>query len=75
MARNYIDEVTGYDFLNDFSGSGSEIYTFGNYLCSSYDWSDEAREELKPKVIPFQKELMKNKWCRYFLSELEIGVS
>ena len=28
IARNKIEEITGYDFLNDYSGSGTEIYTY-----------------------------------------------
>lgn len=27
-SRQLIEELTGYDFLNDFSKSGSEIYTY-----------------------------------------------
>lgn len=37
MARNDIEEITGYDFMNDFAGTGSEVYTAGNYMCSSFD--------------------------------------
>jgi len=75
MARNHIEEVAGYDFLNDFSGSGTEIYTYGNYMCSSYDYSSEAILELKDKIANCLDLLMQNKRCRYVLSELEIGVS
>jgi len=28
MSRNAIEELTGYDFINDFSGIGTEIYTY-----------------------------------------------
>jgi len=72
MARNKIDDVTKYDFINDYSGTG-EIYTYGNYMCSSYDYSDEFREELKEKTKPYMKELREDKWCSYIFSELEIG--
>ena len=37
MARWKIEELTGYDFINDYNGPGSEIYTYGNFMCSSYD--------------------------------------
>ena len=72
MARNKIEEVTGYDFLNDCSGNGTEIYTYWNYMCSSYDYSEEAKQELSEKVNPYYQELIKNKWCEYFFIELEI---
>ena len=49
-ARNVIDEVTGYDFINDFTRNGTEIYAYGNYMCSSIDYSDEAVEELVSKI-------------------------
>ena len=75
MARNHIEEVARYDFMNDFSGSGTEIYTYGNYMCCSYDYSSEAILELKDKIANCLDLLMQNKRCRYVLSELEIGVS
>jgi len=75
MARSHIEKVTGYDVMNDFSGHGTEIYTYGNYLCSSYDYSSEAVSELKEKIADHLDCLMQNKWCRYVLSELEIGVN
>lgn len=73
MARNQIEELTGYDFMNDFSGSWSEIYTYGNFMCSSFDYSEDARAELIVKVKPHLQELLNDKWCRYLFSELGIG--
>ena len=72
MARNHIEEITGYDFINDFSGSGTEIYTHSNFMCSSYDYSSNAIEELKEKTLPFIDELMQDKWCEYLFTELEL---
>jgi len=72
MARNKIEEVTGYDFINDYSGSGTGIYTYWNYMCSSYDYSEEAKSELSEKLSSYLSELMEDKWCQYFLTELEI---
>jgi hypothetical protein len=34
IARNKIEELTGYDFINDFSWSWTEIYTYWNCMCS-----------------------------------------
>ena len=73
MARNHIDDVTGYDFINDFTDGGTEIYTYGNYMCSSYDYSTKAIEELKNVVLPYREQLLENQRCKYFLGELEIS--
>lgn len=72
QARTVISDTVDYDFINDFSGRG-EIYTHWNYLCSSFDYSDDAREELSHKVAPCLNKLLKDKFCGYFLRELEIG--
>ncbi len=49
-SRNLIEEITGYDFINDYSGTGTEISTYWNFMCSSYDYSASAREELISKL-------------------------
>lgn len=49
LARNKIDMVIGYDFCNDLK-HGTEFYTYGNYMCTSYDYSDEAVKELTDKI-------------------------
>ncbi len=41
-------------------------------MCSSYDYSTEAIEELVLKTSKHMAELMKNKWCDYFLTELAL---
>jgi len=71
---NIGDEVwlSEYDFINDFSGNGSEIYTHSNFMCSSYDYSDNALKELKEKVSPFLNQLMHDKYCNYLFKELEL---
>lgn len=47
-ARNEIEELINYDFLNDFSGNG-EIYVFGNLLDTHY-FGEEGKDELKAKL-------------------------
>jgi hypothetical protein len=42
-------------------------------MCSSYDYSQNAIDELQEKIAPFIHELNQDKFCRYFLSELNIG--
>ena len=67
-ARNEIDDLTGFDFCND----DAEIYTAGNYIGTSYDWSDEAPEKIKDKLIDnkieFNNLSIKTKW---FLEQIE----
>lgn len=72
IARNYIDEITGYDFVNDYSGRWSEIYVYGNFMCSRFDYSESAIEELKEKIAPYIEKLTCDKFTKYFLSEIGI---
>jgi hypothetical protein len=74
MARNAIYEVCKYDFINDYNGGDTEIYTSGNYCCTQYDYSESAIEELKEKIKPFMKELKEESVVVKFLSELEIDL-
>lgn len=48
-ARNEIEELINYDFLNDFSGNGEGIYVFGNFLDTHY-FGEEGKDELKAKL-------------------------
>lgn len=48
-AGNEIEELINYDFQNDFSGNGEEIYVFGNSLDTHY-FGEEGKEELKAKL-------------------------
>ena len=73
MTRNHIEEITWYDFQNDNNLHSTEIYTYWNYMCSSYDYSSEAIERLKKHIYPYLLDLVNNKWCKYFLKELELG--
>lgn len=43
MARNEIDTLLDIDISNDLD---EEIYLYGNYMCTSFDGSTEAYEEL-----------------------------
>ena len=46
MARNEINDLTGFDFVND----GAEIYTAGNFMCTSYDYKEEHKAKLIEKL-------------------------
>ena len=78
MARNEIDDVLGYDFQNHFRGD-TEFYTDGNFMCSSYDFSEAAKDDLTGKLDDASSEklcqLRNNRFVRYFLEQVEIDIS
>ena len=43
-ARTEIEEITEIDILND---TKSQVEVYGNYMCTSLDYSEEAAEELR----------------------------
>lgn len=67
-ARNEIEKLTGFDFVNE----GAEIYTYGNYCATSYDWSYDAPSIIKEKLIAsninFSELSLKVQW---FLESIE----
>ena len=67
-ARNEIDNLIDFDFCND----DAEIYTCGNYMATSYDWSDDAPTKIKDKLIEneivFEDLSIKTQW---FLNSIE----
>ena len=75
-ARGKIDEVIKYDFLNDFSGDGTEFYVAGNYMATTYDYSQSAVDELKEKVKMAtkeqQQELSKDVFVRSFFDDVDL---
>lgn len=76
MARNKIDEVLKYDFLNDFTGDGSEFYVAGNYMATTYDHSQSAVDELKDILIMAtkeqQSELSKDVFVKSFFNDIDL---
>lgn len=74
-ARNEIEEETGYDLCNDVVAKGA-IYTAGNYCCTSYDYSEEAVEELADKLIEKEVEICTlSEETIWFLKEIGITES
>jgi hypothetical protein len=77
-ARNKISEVLNYDFLNDAEHSGTEIYVHSNYMASSFDYSQEALDELQSKIngaTGEQKdELEEDTITKIFLRDLDISL-
>jgi hypothetical protein len=72
-ARSEIEQMTGFDLCNDIQ-DGS-IDTAGNYMCTTYDYSGNAIEELT-QVIKGKELNMEDfsEATQYFLSELEISL-
>jgi hypothetical protein len=76
MARNYIDEIIGYDLLNDNNGS---IYTYGNYMDSSYNYSEKDVDDLQSKINQATQEqkdmLLTDDFVRFLFEKLEIEIT
>ncbi len=68
-SRGEIEDLTGYDFCND----GEEVTTYGNFMCSSYQCSEGAKEgiinALKGKDIVIDE---LSDTLQYFLDAIEI---
>lgn len=68
--RNEIDDLIGFDFAND----DAEIYTYGNYMSTSYDWSEDAPQKIVDRLttnkIVFSNLTVKTQW---FLKSIEVN--
>ena len=75
-ARSKIDEVIKYDFLNDFSGDGTEFYVAGNFMATTYDYSQSAVDELREKLMKANKnqlkELSDDIFVKSFLTDVDV---
>jgi len=66
-ARNDIDQLTGIDILNDLS---EEVNVSGNFMCTSLDYTEEAKEETL-NVIKEIDEEDRTDAINWLISELE----
>ena len=67
-SRNEIDDLINFDFCND----GADIYVAGNYCATSYDYSNNANETIKEKLIENNIEFSDlSVKCQWFLTEIE----
>jgi len=77
MAKNKIEDVTGYDFQCDFHGD-TEFYTYGNFMCSDYDYSAAAKDDLIDKLDNLSTEqlrqLRESLFVCAFLDQVEIDI-
>lgn len=71
-ARSEIEEETEYDLCNDVKAS-TGIYTAGNYCCTSYDYSEEAVEELEIVLASKDVDIAElSEATQWFLKEIGI---
>lgn len=70
-ARNEIDNILNIDICNDY-----DVYTIGNYMCTSFGCSDlEALREAIKEATQEQKEQLKdNDFVMFVFDELSVGV-
>ena len=70
IARNEIEEITGFDLQNDAS-----FETHGNFCASSYDWRSDDIDSLS-EALRGNSDAMDNlsDTTRYWLSQVEIDV-
>lgn len=78
MARNKISKVIDYDFCNDLK-NGTEFYTYGNYMCTSYDYSSGAIQEMTDKIEQSteeqKEELKEDVFVIAFLKNVDIDIN
>lgn len=71
-ARNEITEVCNFDFVNDIQVG--HIETYGNFICSIYDVSEEAKEELIKVLATNNIDIDEfSEATQYFLNATEIS--
>lgn len=70
--RNEISDLIGFDICND-----ANFYTYGNYCCTNYDYSEEDKEKLISAITEAEQgkreELLNNEKIKLFLDEVEIS--
>lgn len=71
-ARNEITNLTKFDMCNDCIGT--EFYTSGNFMCTSYDYGSKAKEQLLNALTEndIQIEDLEDS-TQYFLDSIEIS--
>jgi hypothetical protein len=68
LARNEIDELTGFDLQN-----GANFYTAGNFCASTYDWNSDDPQALTDALAENRDALDSlSDATRYWLSQVDI---
>jgi len=70
--RNEISDLIGFDICND-----TNFYTYGNFCCSNYDYSEQDKEKLIIAIREAEQEtkekLLSNEMIKKFLEDVEIS--
>jgi len=70
--RNEISDLIGFDICND-----ANFYTYGNYCCSSYDYTEQDKEKLITAIAETtqeqREELLNSEKVSKFLDDVEIS--
>ena len=76
-ARNKIDEILDFDICDDIK-DGTGFYTAGNFMCTSFDYSQEVKDQLKEKLKDAEteqiKKLLDDIFVKVFLEDVEINI-
>lgn len=71
IARNEIEELTGFDLSND--AKGTELYVSGNYMCTSFDYGEEVIEQITQKLADNDVNIEDlSEECQWVLAEIAI---
>lgn len=71
-ARNEISQQCNFDFINDIQNGSIE--TYGNFMCSSYEVDEEAKEELIKVLATNNIDIEElSEATQYFLDAIEIS--
>ena len=77
MARDKIDRVLCFDLIDSIK-NGAGFYTYGNAMCTFFDYSEEATEQLTEKLkedTPEQlEELLEDNFVKVFLEDVSIDI-
>lgn len=77
-ARNTINDVFNFDIVNDIN-EGTEFYTYGNAIATSYDYSTKAQNQLVQVLKHAKKEeletIVNDDCTRVFLEYVDIDIN
>ncbi len=77
-ARNKLNEVLHFDIIDDIKGGYEEFNILGSHTNTSYDYSDEAKDQLESKLKSAEQEqiveLLEDKLVRVFLEDVDIDI-
>jgi hypothetical protein len=77
MADEKISSIVGFDICDDIE-TGGEFYVAGNYMSTSFDYSEEAQKQLEETLqkasLEDIRKLSEDNFVRVFLKDVEIDI-